>query len=327
MEFQFSDEYLDKLPPPSSLSTIASEGNLDDAHMLKQVNDNLRKELEKRTEELNFVKKVANQQDNKDQEIAALRDALEKMTQERDTLRLQLDEFLATHIIYEPVANPLQTALVNVLIAKGAIQSKEVEEVMRSIDRGDFSPKEPYVDRPQQLGFNTTISAPHMHATQLELLKDCLSGSKKALDIGTGSGYVALSLAKMMRSKDIKVYGIDHIPKLVEQARENVLKNHKEYIEEGRVEFVIGDGREGLAQHAPFDVIFVGGAVSAIPETLIDQLALGGSMIIPVGEFFQNLMIVHKDKNGKVEKNPAMSVMFGKLQSVEEQCPDIDDEE
>jgi len=62
-------------------------------------------------------------------------------------LRLQLDEYLATHIIYEPVANPLQTALVNVLIAKGAIQSKEVEEVMRSIDRGDFSPKEPYVDR------------------------------------------------------------------------------------------------------------------------------------------------------------------------------------
>jgi len=55
-------------------------------------------------------------------------------------------------------------------------------------------------------------------------LKDCLTGAKKALDIGTGSGYVALSLAKMMRSKDIKVFGIDHIPKLVEQARENVLK-------------------------------------------------------------------------------------------------------
>jgi len=69
------------------------------------------------------------------------------------------------------------------------------------------------------------------------------------------------------------------------------IRNHKEYIEDGRVEFVIGDGREGLIQHAPFDVIFVGGgkksfihflkvsAVSAIPETLIDQLAFGGSMV------------------------------------------------
>jgi len=326
MDCHFNDEYLDKLPPPSSLSTVASEGNLDDVHMLKQVNDSLKKELERKTEELLFVKKVANQQENKDQEIAVLREALEKMTQERDVLKLQLEEYVAAHVVHKPVANPLQTALVNVLIAKGAIQSKEVEEVMRSIDRGDFSPKEPYVDRPQQLGFNTTISAPHMHATQLELLKDCLSGAKKALDIGTGSGYVALSLAKMMRSRDIKVYGIDHIPKLVEQAKENVLKNHKEYIEDGRVEFVIGDGREGLSQYAPFDVIFVGGAVSTIPEALIDQLALGGSMIIPVGEFFQNLTIIHKNRSGKIEKNPAMSVMFGKLQSVEEQCPDIDDE-
>jgi len=80
-----------------------------------------------------------------------------------------------------------------------------------------------------------------------------------------------------------------------------------------------------LPQHAPFDLIFVGGAVSQIPEPLVEQLAPGGSMLIPVGEFYQYLMIVHKTKSGKIEKNPAMSVMFGRLQSVEEQCPDIDE--
>jgi len=55
-------------------------------------------------------------------------------------------------------------------------------------------------------------------------LKDCLKGAKRAVDIGTGSGFVALSMAKMMKGDDIKVYALDHIPKLVEQARENISK-------------------------------------------------------------------------------------------------------
>jgi len=234
---------------------------------------------------------------------------LDNVTAERDKLKQKLSEIRANEPIHKPVPNPLQTSLVNHLVARDAVKSKEVEEVMRSIDRGEFSPKDPYVDRPQQIAFNTTISAPHMHAIQLEILKDCLRGAKKALDIGTGSGFVALSMAKMMKGDDIKVYAIDHIPKLVEQARENIAKSHKEYLDTKKIELMIADGREGLEQHAPFDVIFVGGSVKEIPEVFYEQLAPGGSMVIPVGEYFQNLTVVHKSRSGKIEKEPVMSVV------------------
>jgi len=268
---------------------------------------------------------MADQQVCKDLEIEALRLALEKITHERDSLQQKLKEISTQKMLHKPVANPLQTVLVDRLIERRAIKSKEVEEVMRSIDRGDFAPKDAYFDSPQQIGFNTTVSAPHMHAMQLEILKECFKNAKKVIDIGTGSGYVALSLAKMMKGYSGKVYALDHIPKLVEQAKENISKSHKEYIDEGRIEFVVADGREGLPHYAPYDIIFVGGAVKSVPECLIDQLAVGGSMIIPVGEFYQQLTVIHKTLDGKIEKNEVLPVMFGKLQSVEEQCPDIDE--
>jgi len=145
------------------------------------------------------------------------------------------------------------------------------------------------------------------------------------LDIGTGSGYMALAMAKMTKSPHVQVYGIDHIPKLIERAKENVAKSHAEYLEKGIVKFMIADGREGLPQEGPFDIIIVGGAVKELPEHFLDQLAHGGSMVVPVGEHTQKLMVVHKTLAGKVLKTPVMSVGFGKLQSVEEQCPDIDE--
>jgi len=133
----------------------------------------------------------------KDLQIAQLKVALEKMTEERDSTQLfwapillfielkqKLSEIRANQPIHKPVPNPLQTALVNHLLSREAIKSKEVEEIMRSIDRGEFSPKDPYVDRffidfspsihlnrPQQIAFNTTISAPHMHAIQLVITR------------------------------------------------------------------------------------------------------------------------------------------------------------
>jgi protein-L-isoaspartate(D-aspartate) O-methyltransferase len=325
MEIQFTDEDIQKLPPSSVLSTNTSDGSLNDVQILKQSNESLRKELDRVTEECREAKKIVEQLVDKDTEIEALKLALEKVTHEKDDLQKQLSKIIPSKALHKPVSNPLQTALIDLLVAKNVIKSKEVEEVMRSIDRGDFAPKEPYNDRPQQIGFNTTISAPHMHASQLEILKDCFVGAKKGLDIGTGSGYVALSLVKMMKGEDVKVYAVDHIPKLVDQARENVGKNHKDYIDQGKIEFIVSDGREGLPQHAPFDIMFIGGAVRDVPTVFLDQLAPGGSMLIPVGEFFQYLMVIHKTKTGKIEKNPVMSVLFGKLQSVEEQCPELDE--
>lgn len=269
--------------------------------------------------------KIADILAQKDGLIEALKQEVESLKKEREALKYELSLANSDIVKYKPVANPLQTALVNYLISVDVISSCEVEEVMRSIDRGDFAPKDAYIDAPQLIGFNTTVSAPHMHALQLELLKDCFKGAKRALDIGTGSGYMALAMAKMMRDDDVKVYGIDHIPKLIEQARENISKNHADYLSSDKIEFLVADGREGLAQYAPFDIILVGGSVKQLPEEFIEQLALGGSMLVPIGEHTQKLVVVHKTKDGTVLKTPVMSVGFGKLQSVEEQCPDIDE--
>lgn len=318
----FTDEHLDNLHGVASVSTLHSVGSLDDVNQVKFAQDGHKKDLEGQKE---YAKKSQEVPDNERQEMEELKHSLEEMTKERDRLKQELEKVSASQKNHKPVSNPLQTLLIDSLILKHMIKSKDVEDVMRSIDRGDFCPKDPYLDRPQHIGFNTTISAPHMHATQLELLKDCLHDAKTALDIGTGSGFVALSIAKMMKRKDFKVYAIDHIPKLIEQAKENVAKNHKEFLDNDQLEFIVADGREGLPQHAPYDVIFVGGAVRETPECLIEQLAPGGSLLIPIGDFYQYLSIIHKSPTGEVEKTAVMAVMFGRLQSVEEQCPDIDE--
>mmetsp|Transcript_3938 Transcript_3938/g.3353 ORF Transcript_3938/g.3353 Transcript_3938/m.3353 type:complete len:110 (+) Transcript_3938:550-879(+) len=109
-----------------------------------------------------------------------------------------------------------------------------------------------------------------MHAVQLEMLKDCFKDAKRALDIGTGSGFVALCLSKMCRRADSKTYAVDHIQGILDQAKENIMKHHKEYIDDGRIEFVCKDARKGVPEHAPYDVIFVGGAVTETPTEIIE---------------------------------------------------------
>jgi protein-L-isoaspartate(D-aspartate) O-methyltransferase len=281
---------------------------------LKLENENLRKELEAKNKK---IVELEDENESQEKQIQLLQMELDEVTKE---LQEHMGE--AKKIRYEPVSNPLQTALVNYLMDAGIIKTSEIEEIMKSIDRADFASTDPYVDRPQPIGFNTTISAPHMHAVQLELLKDCFKNAKKALDIGTGSGFVALCLSKMMKGNEHKTYALDHIQGIVELAKANIAKNHEDYIKDGRIEFVTGDGRKGLIECAPFDVIFVGGAVTVIPDELIHQLAIGGSMLIPVGEYAQQLTIVHKTKDDEIVKKPVMSVMFGRLQDAKEQWGD-----
>lgn len=81
-------------------------------------------------------------------------------------------------------------SLLRNLIKDGVIKSKEVYEAMLKVDRGDFTTSSPYVDRPQSLNFNATISAPHMHAFALEYLKDYVKPGSRVLDVGSGSGYL-----------------------------------------------------------------------------------------------------------------------------------------
>jgi protein-L-isoaspartate(D-aspartate) O-methyltransferase len=138
------------------------------------------------------------------------------------------------------------------------------------------------MDSPQSINYNVTISAPHMHAYCLELLKDHLKEGGKALDVGFGSGYLTVAMSKMMGDKGVAV-GIEHIKQLCDFAKENISKNHKNLLDSEKVILIEGDGREGYAKKGPYNCIHVGAAADELPQPLIDQLANGGRLVIPVG--------------------------------------------
>lgn len=108
---------------------------------------------------------------------------------------------------------------------------------MQLTDRGKYCRNNPYNDAPQGIGFGVTISAPHMHAHALELLKDHLQKGEKALDVGSGSGYLTVCMALMVGDTG-QAIGIDHIPELVEFAENNVKNDKPELLTSGRVKFI-----------------------------------------------------------------------------------------
>ncbi|CAG8778617.1 8446_t:CDS:2, partial [Racocetra persica] len=121
------------------------------------------------------------------------------------------------------------SGLVNNLKKAGIFQSDRVEQAMKSVDRGKYVKYDPYRDSPQQIGYGATISAPsttlmfyssHMHAHALENLSPFLRPGMKVLDVGCGSGYLTACLAEMVGPEG-KVIGIDHIPQLVNLAKDN----------------------------------------------------------------------------------------------------------
>ena len=189
-----------------------------------------------------------------------------------------------------------------------------------SVDRKDFSKHSPYADRPQPIDYNVTISAPHMHAYCLELLKDHLKPGNKALDVGFGSGYLTVAMSKMMDDKGTAV-GIEHIGELCDFANVNISKNHKNLLDNKKVILVKGDGRNGCPQYGPYDCIHVGAAAAKLPQALTDQLANGGRLVIPVGEEggAQFIYIIDKDKNGVLTKNKGLCVSYVPLTSAEKQ--------
>lgn len=172
--------------------------------------------------------------------------------------------------------------LVHNLKRNGIFSSKSVENGMLAVDRGNYCPHDPYFDSPQTIGYGATISAPHMHAHALELLVDNLTEGKKALDIGSGSGYLTACMALMVGSSG-KAVGVDHIPELVNMSIENVRSGNPGLLESDRVKLVVGDGRLGYREKAPYDAIHVGAAATTIPKALTDQLAIGGRLVLPVG--------------------------------------------
>jgi len=147
-----------------------------------------------------------------------------------------------------------------------------------------------YEDHPLPIGDGQTISAPHMVGIMCDVLD--LHPGMKVLDVGTGSGYHAAVMAKMVGPKG-HIYSIERVARLAEFARHNLMT-----AEIANVTVVVGDGSAGLPEHAPYDRINVAGTAPDVPEPLKEQLRPGGRLVIPVGTCYQELLLVTRTEEG-----------------------------
>ena len=180
------------------------------------------------------------------------------------------------------------------IVSRG-ISDPRVIEAMRRVPRHLFVPADvrpyAYEDRPLPIGSGQTISQPYIVAYMTEMLQ--LRPDDVVLEIGTGSGYQAAVLAELAR----EVYSIEIVPELAEGAREAL-----DAAGYRNVHVLSGNGYLGWPEHAPYPRIIVTAAPPEIPEALVEQLAVGGIMVLPVGTMFQEMTIVTKSAEGVAEK-------------------------
>jgi protein-L-isoaspartate(D-aspartate) O-methyltransferase len=174
----------------------------------------------------------------------------------------------------------------------------------------DAKERDPYGDHPLPIAGNQTISQPYIVALMTELAD--LAPGEKVLEIGTGSGYQSAVLSRLAR----EVYSIEIVPELARESAERLRK-----LGYGNVTVREGDGYRGWPEHAPFDAILVTAAPDRIPQPLLDQLAPGGRMVIPVGSFFQELKVLSKDRNGKITEKDILPVRFVPMTGEIEKTP------
>ena len=145
-----------------------------------------------------------------------------------------------------------------------------------------------------------------MHAHCLELLKDTIvntSDTPSVLDVGCGSGYLAAVFARL--DPRVRVIAIDYVPELTAMTTQNLNKSDAELLSLGRIVVETRNGWEGVAERAPFDAIHVGAAADGYPRALMEQLKVGGKMIIPVGKDgeSQALVVVERLDEGITEES------------------------
>jgi protein-L-isoaspartate(D-aspartate) O-methyltransferase len=189
----------------------------------------------------------------------------------------------------------LRTRMVEEQIRDRGIDNERVLAAMRKVPRHRFVPQNlrprAYDDSPLPIGLGQTISQPYIVAYMTEALE--VGPTEKVLEVGTGSGYQAAVLAEIVR----EVYTIEIVPALAENAR--AVLDELGYT---NVRARVGDGYGGWPDQAPFDGIIVTAAPDHIPQPLVDQLAVDGRMVLPVGEWAQEMVILSRTRKGVVEK-------------------------
>jgi protein-L-isoaspartate(D-aspartate) O-methyltransferase len=179
-----------------------------------------------------------------------------------------------------------------------------VLEAMRRVPRHLFVPEKlreyAYEDRPLPIGHGQTISQPYIVALMTQLARP--AGARRALDVGSGCGYQTAVLARIVP----QVFALEIVPELAEGAE----KRLRELGVKG-VQVRCGDGYEGWPEEAPFDLILVGCAPSEPPAVLIEQLAPGGRLVLPVGSLgVQELVLIEKQADGSTHQSNEGGVAF-----------------
>jgi protein-L-isoaspartate(D-aspartate) O-methyltransferase len=180
-------------------------------------------------------------------------------------------------------------------IAGRGIRDPAVVRAMQHVPRHLFVPSglraAAYGDQPLPIGHGQTISQPYIVAFMAEAAG--IGPDDRVLEVGTGSGYGAAVLAELAA----EVYTVEIVPELAEQARGTLSEAGYD-----RVRVLAGNGWLGWPEHAPYDAVVVTAAPERVPEALIEQLAQGGRLVIPVGGVQQSLRVLRKTSSGVVEE-------------------------
>jgi len=205
----------------------------------------------------------------------------------------------------QPDPEEARRRMVEEQIRSRGVQAPRVLDAMLEVPRHEFvSPGDvdrAYGDGPLPIGHGQTISQPYIVALMTELADP--GPDERALEIGTGSGYQAAVLSRLVSH----VYTIEIVEPLAEAAADTL-----ERLGYDNITVRAGDGYRGWPDQAPFDLIVVTAAPDEVPQTLVDQLAIGGRMVVPVGaqHEVQELQLLEKRPEGSLETRDVLEVRF-----------------
>jgi len=226
----------------------------------------------------------------------------------------QKAEMSVNQQIQEPEWQEKAARMVETQIRARGVSDPGVIRAMKETPRHRFVPEHlrehAYKDHPLPIGSGQTISQPYIVALMTEYLE--LKGKEKVLEIGTGSGYQAAILSQLVDS----CWSIEVVEELARES--SALLQSLGY---SNVYVKWGDGYRGWPEHAPFDRIIITAAPETIPEELVEQLAEGGRMVVPVGSHFQDLILITKTSRG-IRKRSIIPVRFVPMIHPSDSVPD-----